>query len=132
MPLDPKNEKYLRGIIEYCCDNNIELLLTNTPWPCITEEIHMYFNRIQEIADEYGVPFLNGCLYYDEMGIDYNVDSSGDSGHLNHSGVTKYTRWLEEYISNHYMIPDRRNNLDYEIYEEGLQALDEMINDEEK
>ncbi len=123
--IHPKNEKYLRDIIEWCRNNEIELLLTNTPWPCINEENEMYFNSIENIADEYGVPFINGCKKYKEIGIDYTTDSYGDGGHLNYSGVTKYTKYIGDYLSQNYHIIDRRGDSHYSIYEQGVAWCDE-------
>ena len=127
VPLMEKNEKYLRMIIEYCRDNDIDLLLTNTPWPDISAYEQRYFNRIGEIAGEYGIPFINGCLYYEDMGIDYKTDCYGDGGHLNYTGVTKYTTFLEDYICEHYNLPDRRKDTEYSVYDEGVKWLDERI-----
>ena len=125
--LHAKNERYLRRIIEYCLEQDIELILTNAPWPCITEEIQLYFNEIGEIADEYGITFINGCVYHEEMGIDYMTDSYGDGGHLNYSGVTKYTKWIGNYLNDKYALPDRRHDSNYEAYEKGGEWLDEKV-----
>lgn len=110
-PISKKAEEYLRKCIELCQNRDIEIILTNTPWPCITEKEQKKYNYVQTIADEYGVTFLNGCLFNEEIGMDYTVDSMGDGGHLNHSGVTKYTRWLTERIKEKYDLPDRRTDV---------------------
>lgn len=126
LPLDSKNEKYLRLIIEYCKNNNIELLLTNTPWPCITEEKQQYYNEMKNIASEYDVAFIDGCLLYKDMGIDYMVDSCGDNGHLNYYGVTKYTKWVGDYIKDNYSLTDHRGDNQYNAYKEGINWLNNM------
>ncbi|WP_022768246.1 hypothetical protein [Butyrivibrio sp. NC2007] len=116
LPIDPKNEKYLRLIIEFCQKNGIDIVLTHTPWPCITRETQMRFNRVAEIADEYHIQFLDGCKHSKEIGMDYTTDSCGDGGHLNYSGVTKYTSWLEENLDSRYYFQDRREDAEYEVY----------------
>ncbi len=125
-PIHSKIEKYLRKAIEFCRDNNTAILLTNTPCPVITEERYEYFNYIQSIADEYGVTFINGCLYEDEMGIDWKKDSYGE-GHLNYDGVTKYTAWLGNYLDERYELPDRRGEAGYEIYDLAVKKLNEKL-----
>lgn len=122
-----KAEKYLRKSIELCLEKDIDIILTNAPWPDITEEKQKQYNYIQIIADEYGIPFLNGCLYNEEIGLDYTVDSMGDGGHLNHSGVTKYTKWLSEYLVNTYNLPDRRGEKQYEAWEHQADKLKAVI-----
>ena len=128
-PIHPKIEEYLRKSIEYCKTNNIDMLLTNTPSPAIDEERYMYYNYIEQIANEYGVSFINGCLHMDEMGMDWEKDSYGDGGHLNYDGVTKYTSWLGEYLTNCYDIPDHRGESGYEMYGIAVKELDKKISE---
>ncbi|WP_185752399.1 hypothetical protein [Butyrivibrio sp. AE2032] len=124
--ISKKNEKYLRKIIDYCKENEIELILANTPWPCVTEEVEMYFNYIAQIARENNIPFIDGCKLYKEMGIDYSTDCCASDGHLNDNGVTKYNKWLEDYLSSNYELPDRRGETDYAPYERGIVWLEEV------
>lgn len=127
-PINEKNEKYLRLIIEYCKNNDIDLLLINTPWCSVTPEAQRYFNYIGEVAAECGVPFLNGCNYFEEMGYDCMTDTCGDSGHLNHSGVTKFTTFVDEYLAENYDLPDRRDDSFYtELFKEADIWLEEAL-----
>lgn len=119
-----KNEKYLRKIINYCKRNNIELILTNTPWSCVTKETEMYYNYIAMIAEENGFPFIDGCKLYKEIGIDYDVDCCAADGHLNDDGVTKYTKWFESYLKDNYELSDVRNDASYQAYEEGIKWIE--------
>lgn len=109
-PITQKTEEYLRKSIELCQEENVDIILVNAPWPDITDEVQKKYNYIQKIAEEYEVPFLNGCLYNNEIGMDYTVDSMGDGGHLNYTGVTKYTEWLCKWLNERYDLPDRRGN----------------------
>lgn len=130
IPITKKAEEYLRKCIEFCLDKKIDMVLTNTPWPDITKEKQKKYNYIQGIADEYGIPFLNGCLYNDEIGLDYMVDSMGDGGHLNHTGVTKYTKWLSEYLVDTYDLPDRRGDSRYEAWNRQSDKLEAVMRKE--
>lgn len=126
-PIPEKAEEYLRKSIELCQDNNIDIVLTNTPWPNITEDKQKYYNYVQGIADEYGVPFINGCLLNDEIGMDYSVDSMGNGGHLNYSGVTKYTRWFTEWLVERYELPDRRSDAKWDEWQRQSDRLKAVI-----
>ena len=110
-PISKKAEEYLRKSIELCQESDIDIILTNTPWPDITEIEQKKYNYVQTIADEYSVTFLNGCLFNEEIGMDYMTDSMGDGGHLNHAGVTKYTSWLTDKIQEKHTLPDRRTDV---------------------
>ena len=127
----PKTEEYLRKCIELCREKGIDLVLTNSPWPDITLDLQKRYNYIQEIADEYGIPFLNGCLYNEEIGMDYTVDSMGDGGHLNYTGATKYTRWLGDYLKQNYELPDRRGSKGYEAWEHQSRRLAAILRRDE-
>ena len=120
-PIPDKSEEYLRRILEYCQAHQVDVVLTNTPWPEVSAETQSRFNYIQTMADEYGIPFINGCLYNVEIGMDYSSDSSGDGGHLNCFGVSKWTSFLCDYLTSHYCMYDRRDNKEYEVYQEALE-----------
>ena len=126
-PIDVKNEKYLGKIINYCKNNQIELVLTNTPWAGITENVEEYFNYIAAFAAESDVTFIDGCKLYKEMGIDYNRDCSEAGGHLNYYGVSKYTSWFGKNVLANYGLPDRRACAGYEMYKEGDKEIRELL-----
>lgn len=126
-PISELAETYLRKTIELCEGEGINIVLTNTPWPLNTKETQMKYNYVGEIAQEYGVPFINGCLYTEQIGLDYTVDSSGDGGHLNHYGVTKYTAWLENYLVENYSLVNHKGDEKYSHWEEASIRLHEKI-----
>ncbi len=125
-PISEQNEKYLRKIIAYCKYNDIELILVNAPSPMLGKDTQVYYNYIDNVATENGVKFIDGNRIWEETGMDWNEDSS-DGGHLNHSGVTKFTKYVEDYIYNTSEIPDRRGEKGYEAYDRGVEWLEDMI-----
>lgn len=110
-----KVEEYLKKICQLCQDNDVALLLIKAP--SITDDGRtMKYNRAAEIAKEYDVPFIDFNRFYDEMELDFSEDMA-DNYHLNYKGNVKYTRYLAEYIKNHYEIPDHRGEALYESYD---------------
>jgi len=128
-PISYKSEKYLRRIIDYCRANNTSLILVNAPWPMISEDTQKKYNYIGRIASENGVPFIDGNLLLEELGMDWTTDVRGNGGHINHSGVTKFTTYVENYINSNYSVPDRRGNSDYRSYEMAAEWLEENEKD---
>lgn len=126
--ISPKNEEYLRKIIEFCHSRDIELIISNAPSPTINSEIQKRFNYIGKIAKEYDVPFIDGNRICKEIGIDWTNDCLDRSGHLNCGGISKYTAYVEDYISENYTVPDRRGNDEYLTYDEGVKRLYEENN----
>ena len=106
LPLAEKCETYFRNILNLCKERDIPILLVAAPY-YLHEEEQARYNRIGEIANEYGVPFLNFNLTYQEIGIDTQQDFR-DLAHMGKTGIEKYDTYLAEYIKEHYDIPDRR------------------------
>ena len=67
---------------------------------------------------------------YKEIGIDYLTDCSGDGGHLNDYGVTKFTKYVGDYIYNNYSLIDHRGDDRYSPYENGVEWLNEIRRNE--
>lgn len=96
-------EEYLRRFITTCQNKGIEVLLVYLPSE--SEENHYaQLNRTKEIADEYGVNFLD---LYDTQMIDPATDYY-DAKHVNPLGTKKLTSCLGDFIANNYSIEDRR------------------------
>ncbi len=108
--LDPQLETVYIDILEYCRSNGIPLLLVASPFT-VTAEDAMELNRIEEIAQEYGFPFLNSNQHYEEMGLDFQTDFY-DLNHVNLYGANKYTDFLAKYmITNYAPFEDREESL---------------------
>lgn len=102
--------RYLRKMIEDCQNRGIEVLLVYVPFPA-GERGQLDANRVYDIADEYGVDYIN---FLDMDVVDYNTDCADTDSHLNVSGALKVTEYLGQYITEHYDIPDQRSNPAYE------------------
>lgn len=88
----PKNEEYLKKIIDLCKEKNTRLLLVKTPSNA-TAEAKKYYNVVEKIAVENGVEFVDYNLQYDEIGIDLATDFY-DSSHLNAWGAEKFSAYF--------------------------------------
>lgn len=106
LPLAEKCEKYFTQVLNLCKERDIPILLVAAPY-YLHEEEQGKFLRIGEIAESYGVPFLNFNLNYAEIGIDPHKDYC-DLAHMNQDGRDKFDAYLANYISAHYELPDRR------------------------
>lgn len=110
--------KYFRQIVEYCQENDINLVLIKTPkldW----DKAKML--AVQELADEYGLEYLdfNTEALMQATGISTDTDFK-DIDHLNTYGAEKLTSYLAEYLLEHYEFTDYRESADYT--EESLEA----------
>ena len=106
--LSEKLGSYLYKIIKYCKEEEVPLLLVTSPYE-VREIEQKRYNKIQKIADQYGVKFLNFNNFYQDIGINTDADFL-DPGHMNDSGRKKYTAYLADYIKKNYQVPDRRED----------------------
>lgn len=109
-PIAKEEEEALRKTIELCLDNNIEPVLFIAPYPKFSSEKLRKYNYINEIAEEYGIEFLESCRIMGDIGIDFAEDFSDEHGHLNYFGAEKFTKYFGEWlVSNlHTSLDDHR------------------------
>ena len=108
----PKEERYLRLFIELCQKKKISVLLIKAPSGNRRGEAP-YYNYLAKIADEYKIRFLDSNKI-EEIG--FVEDDSNDGCHINIWGMRKLTSYIGNILSEHYHIPDRRENLKYESW----------------
>ncbi len=111
-----KHEVYLRKSIELCQNENIPLLLVATP-ASDRNGTQPYLNYIQNIADEYGIPFINYNVMDDQTGFVIS-DILSDNFHLNTNGARKISSHLGKYVKDHYGLEDHRGDAYYRSWEE--------------
>ena len=110
--LSPKNIEYIEKTIDLCLDNDIRIMLMKTPahstnWTDSLDE------DIQEIADRYGIEYINFDKYNDDIGLDYSTDTPDDGAHLNTSGAVKFSKYLAHILREDYSPSDRRTDKKY-------------------
>lgn len=106
------NMQYLRKMIAYCKENNIEVLLIYLPFPANDLDIAIS-KRIDKIANECGIKYIN-FLGMDT--VDLNIDCQDKDSHLNQSGGIKVTDYIGKYIKENYDVPDQRENESYSFW----------------
>ncbi len=95
----PANKMYtehLLKMIDFCRENNIELVLVNQPMPRKTMDYvtgyDNYVNFIRQIADGAGIKYWNFDLFNGDVGLTMTDYKDGD--HLNGKGAEKYTEFF--------------------------------------
>ena len=109
-PLEKENE-YLRRIISLCQEKDIPILLFKTPEGKQGQLAEQpYYNWVAQIAEEYGIPFCNMNLIWEEMGLSGD-DFPANDGHLNNKGAAKVSMHLGQELQALCDIPDRRGDV---------------------
>lgn len=118
-------------IIEYCQSNDIPLMFVATPI-ISNSQVYGRFNTLAQVAESYGVDFVDTNKLYEEMGLDFEQDFL-DSYHVNVLGVDKFTNYFAAYLDEMYNLPDHREEEAYAswyaAYEDYIEYSDSRRND---
>ena len=119
-PVSARAEADLRDFLEYVSTQECNVLFVVTPYGEKDDERRQY-NYLASIIDEFGFDYINFNDLIGELGIDEAYDFY-NTAHMNIFGAEKYTNWLARYISEHYGIPDRREDSAYEAYDDNFDS----------
>lgn len=100
VPIAEEPQKTLYSLMEKCKEKNVDVLFVATPWQ-IGEEHEKENNWLKRVVEENGFQFLDANRYYDEIGLDFDVDFYNEN-HTNTIGAKKFTEFIAEYIMEHY------------------------------
>ena len=127
----PSDQKYVfKKVYDLCQKEGIQLVLYAVPSPhCYSMRMH---NGYVKLAEEYGLPFLDGNIDYEKIGIDFAADYQDDDGdHLNLSGTRKMTKYLAEHLVKECGLTDHRNDPAYRSWEDLMPAYEQEVRDME-
>ena len=114
-PLAKSVLKNMTNIYNICKDRDIDMLFISAPSPATwTNEKH---NGIQQLADEWGIEYLDMNMPDSELGSVYGFDyylHIADAGyHCNFVGAKLVTQFVSDYVNKHYAFEDRRVDKNY-------------------
>lgn len=100
-----ENVQYLEDIAALCKEHGVQLMLIKVPnmYPHWYDE---YDEWIEAFAAEHGIVYENLRNYYDEIGLDFNVDTYDAGIHLNFTGAEKNSRFFAGILKKHYDLTD--------------------------
>lgn len=102
-PMGQESEKYLRKIIEYCENHDIELTLFVTPVDDLlllsAGDYDLFLNQVEGIAAEYGVDFYDFNLAKEEYLDLWHNEYFWNTGHLNTTGANIFTEFFHKVVS---------------------------------
>lgn len=103
---------YLDKILTECSERNIDVMLTFLPMAVSYDQDRQAVNTAAQIADEWGIPFLNFLPHETPSFMDFYTDMSDDT-HLNTNGMRKMTSYIGLVLRDTYALPDHRGDADY-------------------
>lgn len=101
--------EYIGKLVTSCRERGVEVLLTYLPCPANAKR-QKEANSMVELAEQYGV----GCINFLDLDVvDFTTDCKDADSHLNASGAKKVTKYLGDYIREHYDIPDHSTDREF-------------------
>lgn len=124
------NAEYLDKMISYCLSNEIDVMLVEIP--SVNSWNYERHNAVQQLADKYNINFLDLNMCINDVSLDVRSDFRDKGNHLNYSGANKVTKYLGEYIKNHYSVDDRRGDTAFNYWYESCEAFKNEIEQDNK
>lgn len=124
--LTPIGHAYLTEFLQYCKDQNLHMFFVRFPHKIMSEDQYERFaraNRVQEIVQEFGFPFLDLENDVDAVGFDHQYDFF-DIEHLSLYGQERLTEylcdlWLDEYG----LVPMEQTDENRQLWDESIAYL---------
>lgn len=117
--------KNIHNIYNICKENNIKMLFISVPTPATwSNERH---NGIQQLADEFGIDYLDMNMPDVQFGFDYSLHIADKGYHCNWEGAKLVTKYVSDYVNENFELEDRRLNPDYSnwnnLYQDYLEYM---------
>jgi len=142
-PLSEVAQDALNATLDKCDEltkqGDKQVIFVLSPFCCRQSQKEVFNTAMDKVRGR-GYPVLdfNTQQMYDELGLDFDTDFY-NSKHVNYQGAEKYTRYLTQYLAEHYDLADHRGENGYEswaeafaVYEKGISGGIETIGLKEK
>ena len=130
LALEAEVDAIFEELLEYCKQNDLEVLFLVYAYGS-SEADQKKYNYMERRIEEYGFGFLNANKHLNDMQLDFERDFH-DVDHVSLLGADKYTKFLAEYLTEQYDLPDKRNeeeygqwNEDYQIWNSEMEVIRE-------
>ena len=127
----PENSvKYLNMIKEKCKEEGIILILTEIPsadsWDKAKSDAFIKYAKDNDLT------FLDFNLMLEDLNFDWMNDTCDRGDHLNIYGARKVTKYMGEYLTSNFKLPDRRKDKSYKDWnkqvEQYYKDVEEALN----
>lgn len=126
-----KNLEYLNKIINLSKQEGFSLVFFKAPYPEALSDLEdqKIDNKLQEIAGENELVFLNLNNRIDDIGVEWKTDLY-DHDHLNVYGADKVSAYIAKHIKDNfskYTLEDRRSNCQYQRWNHSSENFFETL-----
>lgn len=128
-PLAPEMAEALENTLNACDALDKDVFFVLAPYSIKAGDAAK-LNTAKDMVESHGYTVLdfNDPEIFAATGIDRATDFY-NSKHVNYLGAEKYTDYLTAYIKANYLIPDRRGDEKYNLWEEGYEKYLNYVKD---
>lgn len=113
-----RNRNILKSMKERCEEAGAQLVVISTPTKVNWNEKRR--DTMLEIADEYGIEFIDMNLGEQPVDIDWSCESYDGGDHVNYSGAKKVSAMMADILVNQYGLEDHRGDAAYGSFDAAL------------
>lgn len=125
-PFGTFTKQYLPKVLELAKEINCQVLLIG--FPAQTSWDYLKYNTINEYAQKNNLPFIDFNVNQYDTKFDWKTDSRDGGNHLNYSGATKMTKYVGQYIHQHYNMKNHLNEKKYQQWNKDYnQFIQELV-----
>ncbi|MGI6056554.1 MAG: SGNH/GDSL hydrolase family protein [Bilifractor sp.] len=114
-PISWMNQRIFDRIVDLCRERGIRLVLYSAPSP-VNYNMKKH-NRLERLASENKLLYVDMNLKRKEIGIDWSRDTLDGGDHLNISGAEKTTAYMESVLKT-FGLTDHRKDASFQEWEE--------------
>jgi hypothetical protein len=118
--------EYLDKMRELCDKHGITFILIKAPtlWPHWYDQ---WEEQIEAYAQSNSLAYINFLEHVEDIGLDFETDTSDAGLHLNVTGAEKLAGYFGAWLKGHYDLPDMREDAEARSYWNGLKAAYEDV-----
>ena len=124
-PLAAFNVDAANSLMDYCEEENVKILFITVPRA--EEEGRLKeINELNAMLEARGFTVLNLLKDHEVLGLDLTQDFYNE-GHTNVHGSLKYTRYLAEYLMEHYGMENKHGDATYASWDTGYDRYEDVF-----
>ena len=126
--IEKLNEIYIKLINKYCKEHDAKLIIVAVPQ---TEDwSYAKHNAVKKLADEEEIDFIDMNVIREQIGIDWDNETSDKGVHVNYRGGKKSTKYLGEYLQKLDILEDHREDGNYREWNGALKKFEKLTDDD--
>ena len=129
-PVNKNKVKQLEMMLDLCKEEGAEVFFLEMP--TLSSWNFKRHNTVCDLAERYGVEFIDTNRHIRDMGLDMAVSFRDKGNHLNYEGAKIVTKYIGEFISDHFDLEDRRANEKYNYWNDSVKEFEKEMKSEDK